>query len=348
METQEQFVPFPAEKRQQLESRVKPGTVNNPHHPHHPHHPHAKQAAQPQPRVAAAGISMATGPAASSPHGRPQMPMPAAAPITEPQPYVHVTPNSEAEAVSFALPSNFLVYDFKDLYIRPFKGRHFSKLHRAREEASLLHLVEVVSSVISTSMYPTGLAFELTLPDFYSCLYWLRMHSFLKHGFTHQTMCRSKIHHEWVEKGQLIDGKLTAVDPDTLKYAEIVTRASLKTREMTALPSPEEFVLDYPGVKLVPVLMKDVLEITMNEDIDRFMARTAASIQLVDRNASLQERMTLVDELSADDITTIAAYEKAISDYGVVESFKWKCKTCGHLHNDELAIEAHSFFPLAA
>lgn len=339
--TTEQFVPFPAEKRQQLESRVKPGTVVN------PHHPHAKQAAQAQPRVAAAGISLAT-PGTAAPTNRPPMPQPMAAPITEPQPYVHVTPNSEDEAVSFALPSNFLVYDFKELYIRPFKGRHFSKLHRAREEESMLHLVEVVSSVVSNAMYPTGLAFELTLPDFYSCLYWLRMHSFLKHGFTHQTMCRSKVHHEWVEKGRPTDQGLVRIEADTLKHAEVINKASLKTKELTALPNATEFSLDYPGIKLVPMLMKDVLEITMNENIDRFVARTAASIQLVDRNASLAERMALVDDLSADDIATIAKYEKVISDYGVVESLKWKCKTCGHLHTDELEIEAHSFFPLAA
>lgn len=331
----EQFVPFPAEKRQQLESKVKPGTVNNPHHPH----------AQ-QPRMAASGISLTNAGAASG--GRPQMPQPMAAPIPEPQPYVHVIPNSEEEAVSFALPSNFLMYDFKDLYIRPFKGRHFAKLHRAREEQSMLHMIEVVSSVIHTEMHPTGLAFELTLPDYYSCLYWLRMHSFLKHGFTHQTMCRSKVHHDWVQNGRVVDGKKVTVDADTLKYAEVVSKATLKTKYLTELPDPARFALEYPGVKLSPMLMKDVLEITMNEDIDRFTARTAASIQFVDRKASLQERMQLVDELSGDDIATIAAYEKEVSDYGVVESFKWTCKTCGHLHTDELEIEAHSFFPLAA
>jgi hypothetical protein len=339
----EQFVPFPAEKRQQMENRVKPGTVHNPHHPH----VKAQQAAS-QPKVAAAGISLTTQ-GTVAPQGRPQMPQPMAAPIPEPQPYVHVTPNSEAEAVSFALPSNFLVYDqFKDLYIRPFKGRHFAKLHRAREEQSMLHMIEVVSSVISNAAYPTGLAFELTLPDYYACLYWLRMHSFLKHGFTHQTMCRSKVHHDWVNNGRPVDGKLVKVEPDTLKYATLITSATLKTKQLKVLPNPEEFALDYQGIKLVPILMKDVLEITMNENIDRFTARTAASIQLVDRNASLQERMQLVDDMSGDDIATIARYEKAISDYGVVESLKWTCKTCGHIHTDELEIEAHSFFPLAA
>src|SRR6185503_13223273 len=80
-----------------------------------------------------------------------------------------VQANSEHEAVSFALPSNFWYYDFKDVYIKPFRGRNFSKLSRARDEESLLHVVEAVSSVIHNAQYPQGLAFELTMPDFYGC-----------------------------------------------------------------------------------------------------------------------------------------------------------------------------------
>jgi len=352
----EQFVPFPAEKRQQLESKVKPGTIHNPHHPNNRQPAqNIQMAGGPRviqgnpPGVAAYRESANAGPIPGT-LAYNRQPIPMAAPIPEPQPYVHVTPNSEDEAVSFELPSNFLFYDFKDLYIKPFKGRQFSKLHRAREEESLLHVVEAVSAVISTATIKEGLGFWLTLPDFYACLYWLRMHSFLKHGFTHQTICRSKKHHEWVEKGRLAENGETRIPvaADTLKHAEIINKASLKTRNLTELPNLEDFQLSYPGLKLVPVLMRDVLEITMNESTDRFAARTASSFQFEDRFATLQERMAIVDDLSGDDIATIAAWEKACSNYGVEESIKWTCKTCGHIHTDELQIEAHSFFPSAA
>lgn len=253
-----------------------------------------------------------------------------------------VTPNSEDESVSFALPSNFVYYGFKDLYIRPFKGRHFSKLHRAREEESMLHVVEAVSSVISTPTYPEaqGLAFSLTLPDFYACLYWLRMHSFLKHGFTHQTMCRNAAHQERVNNGELL--------PDTLKHAQTISKATLKTKMLTEPLDMSNFVLDYPGLYLTPATMRDVLDITMNDNIDRYAARIAASFQVENQNLHLFERMKLVDDLSGDDLATIQEFERASSDYGVEESIQWQCKHCSHIHSDEIELEAHSFFPSAA
>lgn len=252
----------------------------------------------------------------------------------------NVQANSEHEAVSFALPSSFHYYPFKDLYIKPFRGRNFSKLNRAREEESMLHVVEAVSSVIGNSMYAQGLAFELTLPDFYACLYWLRLNSFLKHGFVHQTMCRSVVHHNQVKAGTL--------DKDTLKHAETITKASIKTKMLTQPLNPEDYELDDASIYLVPATMRDVLDITMNENIDRYDARTAASFQFREGIASLSDRMAHIDNLSADDIATITRWEKDVNDYGVEESLKWKCRTCGHVHTDELELEASSFFPSAA
>jgi hypothetical protein len=252
----------------------------------------------------------------------------------------NVQANSEHEAVSFALPSHFHYYEFKDLYIKPFRGRNFSKLNRAKEEESMLHVVEAVSSVIHNSMYPQGLAFELTLPDFYACLYWLRLNSFLKHGFVHKTMCRAVVHHNQVNAGTL--------DKDTLRHAENITRATLVTKELVKPLDPAQYALDSDAIYLVPATMRDVLDITMNENIDQYDARIASSFQFVAGKASLAERMAFIDNLSADDIATITKWENDVNDYGVQESIKWKCRTCGHVHTDELELEAHSFFPSAA
>jgi hypothetical protein len=186
-------------------------------------------------------------------------------------------------------------------------------------------------------------------------MYWLRMNSFMKHGFTHQTLCRNKEHHDWVARGYRIvkdpdtdEDVQQLISAETLKYAHIISKSNLKTKELKALPDMREFQLDDPNIHLVPLRMKDVLTITMNENIDRYDARTAASFQFNDRKAELQERMDYIDNLSADDIATIARWEKAASDYGVVESVNWQCKTCGAHHKDELNVDAHSFFPSAA
>lgn len=370
---EENFAPFPTAVTQRIETTAAAnraaGTVSNPHHPDPAKRgPVSRQSAQP--RVAAQGLQITTGAPSTPPtpagprHAqntqRPLVPQAAveayqarqqAAPaqaMSAPGAYqehntnfdFQVQANSEHEAVSFALPSNFWYYDFKEVYIKPFRGRNFSKLNRAREEESMLHVVEAVSSVIHNPMYPQGLAFELSLPDFYACLYWLRLNSFLKHGFVHQTMCRSVVHHSQVDAGTL--------DKDTLRHAETITRASIKTKMLTEPLDPLKYELDDEQIYLVPATMRDVLDITMNENIDRYDARIAASFQFKAGKAGLADRMAYIDNLSADDIATITLWENDVNDYGVEESIQWKCKTCGHVHTDELALEAHSFFPSAA
>jgi hypothetical protein len=205
----------------------------------------------------------------------------------------------------------------------------------------MLHVVEAVSAVISSTTGPqTGLAFYLTLPDFYACLYWLRMHSFLKHGFSHQTMCRNADHHAKVNKGEL--------PADTLKHSETLTRTSLKTKMLADDVDFSHLTLNYPGLELAPAKMHEILEITMNENIDRFASRMAASIQFIGAEVPLVERMKVIDELSGDDIATIQEFEQKANAYGVEETVRWTCKTCGTAHTDEIQLEAHSFFPSAA
>jgi hypothetical protein len=364
----EHFVPFPAEKRAELESRKVPGEIHNPHHPNNrksaPAHGNVNNPHHPSNRMAAQGMTVSTGAMAATapsvptltgqqrPLTHPQMERPMAAPVDMSAHGfdVPVNANSELEAVSMALPSNFFYYNFKEVYIKPFKGGNFSKLNRAREEESLLHVVEAVSSVISTPTIPKGVAFYLTLPDFYSVLYWLRLHSFLKHAFVHQTMCRSKIHHGWVEAGgrKGDDGSFIEVLPDSLKHAETISKATLVTKVHSEPIDVSKYPLDYQGIELVPATMQEILEITMNDNIDRFDARIAASIQPIGQRIPLVQRMSIVAELSADDIATVQQYERDVSDYGVDEHIKWRCKTCGHLHTDEVQLEAHSFFPSAA
>src|SRR6185437_8830372 len=171
------FAPFPAEVTSRIEAATAAtrtaGNVSNPHHPD-PSKRGAAQRQVAQPRMAAQGMQLATPgtpvPVQAGPRHRPQgaqqrplvpqaaidahqahlaaQAMPQA--MSSPDAYqehsnnfdFRVQANSEVEAVSFALPSSFFYYDFKDVYIKPFRGRNFSKLNRAREEESMLHVVE--------------------------------------------------------------------------------------------------------------------------------------------------------------------------------------------------------------
>ena len=281
---------------------------------------------------------------------RPTVPVPMSAPMPQGQPVVppgFTTPTSEEEAVAVDLPSNYAFYDFKALYVKPFKGRHMAKLSRAREEGSTLFTVEAVSAVLSTPEGHQHLAFKLTVPDFYYMLYWLRLNSFTKTSFIHNSTCTNPVHVEQVSKGE--------VAADTLKHSEIITRATLKETKLLTIPNIEDFALDYPGVVVKVCTMQDALEMTEDPDfVDeefRYAAEVACYLDMnVDngdgtyRKANLKERIEVVNDMSPDDINIVKAYERAISDYGIVESVEVTCRHCKDRRIDPIVLQAHSFF----
>lgn len=327
---EEQFVPFPQAKQDQMEARQKTHQKYQ-----SPHHPNAKKQI---------GATMTAAPHAAQPQA---MPRPLAAPIHMPQPgqLVEVVPNSEAEAVSLDLPSQFMLYHgITNVYIKPFKGRHFGKLQRAMDEESLQHTVEAVSSVLSSTEGHQGLAFMLVPQDFYFCMYWLRMNSFLKHQFTHQSVCANPEHHKRVQAQELL--------PDTLKHVEVINKASLVTRVLKNVPDLNDYVLQYPGIRLHVATMQDLVNVLANPEMnseDLYLAGIASFIMPTeDEDFSMENRMRIAGDLSGDDIAVVKEFEACVSDFGVEESIKWTCKHCHKVHEDKIEIEPHHFFPSAA
>ncbi len=338
-----EFQAFPQAKVQQVEARQRDKVPYK--------SPHAPQ----KPRVSGANM-VATG-----------MPAPAAASIPEPtripdhMPVItpgFTAPTSEEEAVVLALPSQYIFYDFKDLYVKPFKGRNLGKLSRAKEERSTLHMVEAVSSVLSNTRGDQHIGFKLTLPDFYFVLYWLRLNSFTKSVFIHESQCTNPDHIERVTNGEL--------GSDTLLQAEVINKSSVKTVMLEQAPNLEAFVLDYPGVTLAQATMQDAIEMTEDPNFDQEEFRYAAQkavylrgLTPIDpqdhaalaqypsglRPMTLVERVSIVDDMSADDHIMIQSYEKATGEYGIVEQIKVTCKGCGASKVDKITIDAHSFFP---
>jgi hypothetical protein len=253
---------------------------------------------------------------------------------------------SQVEATILDLPSRYAFYDFKDLYVTPFKGKHLAKLSRAREEGSIMQVVESVNTVLSNTNGDQHLAYKLTLADFYFVLYWLRLNSFTKSVFIHTTTCPNEDHIQQVTEGKLL--------PDTLKMSEIIHKSTLKTNMLDTIPDPAAFPLEYPGVYLTSVTMLDVVTMTedprmANDPEFRYASQIAVYLRLVDNpNADLDTRLAIVDDMSPDDIDTVKAYEKAINAYGIEESIQVTCKACGHSHRSTINIDAHSFFPSAA
>lgn len=255
---------------------------------------------------------------------------------------------ADGESLSLALPSRFAYYGFKDVYIQPFRARHLAKLQKAHREQSLLPIVEAVSAVMYTtepSYAGRPLAFDLSLPDFYMALYWLRMNSFTKSNYVHKTVCPNPEHIAKVERGEL--------NEDTLKIQQIITKSELEVVELEKIPDPEIYHFpDVPSLVFRPPTMRDVVEFSeapeLRDDDQReeftFLAQLATHIQHKDLQLSLHQRVEIIKDATADQVELIQAFEKELGDFGVVDKVSVQCKHCGHSQKTKLNIAAYSFF----
>jgi hypothetical protein len=280
---------------------------------------------------------------------------------------------SDSEGTSLALPSRFGFYSFKDLYAVPFKAKHIAKLQRAHREQSLLPLVEAVASVVYTTEpgHP-AIAFELTLPDFYFVLYWLRLNAFTKSNYFHRTECENPDHMKRVEDGYrldeykqlVIEKKMTieefaaiekAVLPESsLQIAELIRQSNITVRELEAIPDPEVFHFsDTSQMYFRAPTMKDVIEFADAPEMDSketrtefsFLAQMASHIQHRTIPLSLHDRVKIVEEATSDQVQLLKDFEKAVKDYGVNENVKVTCKGCGASKDSKLVLDAFSFLP---
>jgi hypothetical protein len=353
MSTTEEFFEFPEEKKRQLEelaaARIarEQATKKIVAHPV-PNDSFSKQA-NPQPKnipaaIANLGLNNPSIPA----YERAQ-----AAQInsnTIPVPPLHGfhTPVADEEGISVSLPSRFHFYEFKDLYIRPFKLKHIAKLEQAANEQRMLPLVEAVSTVIYTTHpnYPT-VAFDLTHEDFNFVLYWLRINSFTKSNFLHDDLCENEEHLNKVERGILA--------PETLIIKQIVTKSELKVHELENAPDTSVYQFSEDSALknycFNTPKMRDFIDMTEHpilQDRTKFkdflyMARRAIHIQSKEGYTSVEDRIRLIENESPDLFMQLIEYEKILGGYGLEDLIKITCKECGHQRTTKLVLGVHSF-----
>lgn len=249
--------------------------------------------------------------------------------------------HADEEGTSVELPSLFAFYEFKDLYVYTLRGKHLRKLARAHKENSLLQTAEVVSSVLRTSdpnYDGRPLAFDLTIPDFYWVLYYLRQNSFTKSNFTHRTRCTNPAHLELVREGKAA--------PESLLIEELIQKSSLVNNRLKALPSTDMSSLERDGIPYRPATIRDLVLImdhpNFEEDDPEFMYASEIA-SYIGGGLSIQERIEIVDDLSPDQINAIKSYEEEVSNYGIDEMVTVHCKGCGASMKDRVSIDASTF-----
>lgn len=274
-------------------------------------------------------------------------------------PNAPVTPVSTADYTSFNLPSKFIYYPFKDLYIKPFRVPHLAKLAKANDVDSMQLVCEVVSSVLMTPTGTPNIAFRLSVNDFNAVLYWLRANSFEKQTMRVQHTCSNPAHHEKVMQGLLPRASLeTETSHDISK---------IETVYLEQMPDPEVYHImvklddgELRRVDLRPETMMDSIEFLddprlASEDF-QYVARIASMLDLDtpfpitaekegDLNRwTLQAKIEVVEEyLTNDQALLVLQFSELVDHFGVVETVNVKCKECGNEEQSKLIIDARTF-----
>jgi hypothetical protein len=350
---------FPPEKQAQIEQqRAARMARTTPYQPQQHQSPRHQQQHQPSPQQQRQPVTVPTSGPGVPNQVQPPFPQRGIPPQVQQMQYPAVdnpmpgftTPVADPEGTSLALPSRFAFYRFQDLYAKPFKALHLAKLSRAHAEGSLQLLVETVSSVLSTTTPGVGpLGFELTLPDFYFVLYWLRQNSYTKSSFVHKTTCADHGHLEQVTKGELA--------PETLQIAQVINKGQLTVNELEQLPDPEYFKFnDDVPFYLTPATMRTAIEFAESPKMNspeheefEYLAQLGSFVQHkgfldnVQGYWTLEQRAKAMEEADGDEVRLIQEFEKALEGYGVDEKVTVTCKVCGASREAKVSLDAHSF-----
>lgn len=250
----------------------------------------------------------------------------------------------DPDYTSVELPSQFHFYNFKELAIGSIRVKHQAKFARAAKEQSTRITVETISSLLGDGIS----AMDLTIPDFFWVMYWLRMNNFSKSPLTHRAVCRDTEHNAAVERGEK--------KKDSLVTLDIVSKSKIKetfldVAAITAFQNTadlHEFLKG--GYTLSAPLIRDTIELedkwADREDFQEieFMADAASCIRSTNGElVSLEKRIEFVGNLTPDALNTLNEFRVLVQTYGVEEKISTKCKDCNAVIENEISITAFDF-----
>jgi hypothetical protein len=273
------------------------------------------------------------------------MPLPRRLVVEEATPVLKPEAQLDPSSMGVDLPSKFHFYPQKTISVKPLKGFHQAKFSRAAKEKSNRHMADAISSLL-----PSGFsAYDLTIPDYYWILYYLRITCYTKNTLIHTSVCTNPEHILDVAKG--------IEDRESLVTVTTLTRTHLKDIEFDEKAAFEGFDFNSPemeelktfGVTVGPSRVGDMVELdtlTTGSDEDsemEFKADFAGFLAGIDRKMTLAERLKVVDELSNDALSMLSDYRTRVSNYGVEETIRVRCGKCGAESETTVSISAHSF-----
>ncbi len=256
------------------------------------------------------------------------------------------------KVVSVQLPSKFSFYDFKTLTVSPILGYHQAKFARAAAEKNHRHMAEAISTLLHTAEGVPVSAMDLTIPDYYWLLYWLRINHYTRSPLTHVGFCNNPEHLKKIKAGEL--------EPATLKTIVTINKTTLKETEFDTAPVEEFISTNGAGLQSAPfafhpATVRDLLELEdivdsspeVTREID-YLADIASYLKYNGEDAnqvqvSLKDRIELVQSLEVDELELVCDYRDHVQDYGVIEQVRFTCKECSAAVENDISIAAHTF-----
>lgn len=242
------------------------------------------------------------------------------------------------------LLSGFVFYPFKTLSVTQVRGKHQAKFAMAHKRGETRLSVDAVTALLGDGVN----AADLTVPDFFFTMYWLRLHCAGSAPLKVRGMCSAPEHVLAVAEKRKPSETLVTVD--------IVNHTRLKESVLDPkaveefLQRPEVAALTDLGYRLTAPRMADSIELEEKwQDKDsfaevEFLADFASSIVPLDgRPATLEERIHAVGEMDSDMISLLRDWQEVIQSYGVEEFVKFKCKECGAEIEAEVSVSASDF-----
>ncbi len=253
----------------------------------------------------------------------------------------------DPELTTIDLPSGFVPYTWKALSVKPLKGIHQAKFNAAARLQSTRALVEAISTLLPSDIR----AEDLTTSDFRWLIYYLRVHNYATTPVQITAICRDPDHLQKVHDKELPEASLRNIGS---------LNASLIEETPLDIEALEENIKSEPclvesGIELGFATMADtlkVLDLIENEKDSirseelQFIGEMAAFLKRTDANGQvipLEERMKVVEGLSADVVRALDKYTHWAADYGVSEIVRMRCKECGAEIREVFRISAHMF-----
>lgn len=254
------------------------------------------------------------------------------------------------------LPSGFQFYSFKTLSARTLKGSHQAKFHRAYTQNKLRFIVEAISATLE----PNVSAFDLTPADFYFLMYWQRVNSFTKSPQIITGKCTNKEHlaRVYTKPSDLPEG-VTPLEKDSLQIEQFLNSTSLDTKScdtldlVTAKIGLESYSLGVETMKDVVEMTETMIEMAdpdntsldvVKDSIDEY-GWLASKASFLTNEISLADRIKIVGDMSAEEVTLLEQYMQTVTNYGVEEHAAIRCKECGASKRVKISFDALSFLP---